>query len=118
MKYVRCVDNGAYIQWPDQDFDVNETTTLTIGKVYKVAFLEPNDGEMIRVFDDTGEDYLFPPAYFEQYDPNGDLESSMALTVQLNTYQRNVLFAEALAARKSVSALVREWIDERLDLAA
>ena len=118
MNYVRCIDNKAYIQWPDQVFDPAETTTLTIGKIYKMALPEPNDGEMIRVFDDTGEDYLFPPTYFEAYDPNGDLDFPSALTVHLNAYQRNILGAEALAARKSVSALVREWIDERLDLPA
>jgi hypothetical protein len=28
---------------------------------------------------------------------------------------QGVLHAEAVAARKSISALLREWIDERLD---
>src|SRR5690348_4456089 len=118
MNYVRCIDNKAYIQWPDQEFDPNETTTLTIGKIYKQAPPEPNDGDMLRVYDDTAEDYLFPAAYFEPYVPNGDTETATAITVHLNTYQRNLLQAEALAADKSLSALVREWIEERLDLPA
>jgi hypothetical protein len=116
MNYVRCVDNRAYIQWPDQEFDPNETTTLTIGKVYRVAPPEPHDGEMIRVYDDTAEDYLFPANYFEPYAPNGDTEVTAAVTVHLNAYQRNILHAEALATRTSVSALVRKLIEERLDL--
>jgi hypothetical protein len=118
MKYVRCVDNKAYIQWPDQAFDPEETTTLTIGKIYKVAPPDPNDGDMLRVYDDTAEDYLFPAVYFEPYEPNGDTETAAAITVHLSTYQRNLLHAEALATRKSMSALVREWIDERFDLPA
>ena len=71
---------------------------------------------MIRVYDDTAEDYLFPANYFEPYAPNGDTEVATAITVHLNAYQRNILHAEALATRKSVSALVREWIEEYLNL--
>lgn len=118
MNYVRCIDNKAYIQWSDQAFDLEETTTLTIGKVYKVAPPDRNDGDMLRVFDDTAEDYLFPATYFEPYEPNGDTETATAITVHVNAYQRNILHAEALAARKSMSALVRELIEERLDLPA
>lgn len=118
MNYVRCINNKAYIQWPDQPFDPNETTTLTIGKIYKVASPEPNDGDMWRVYDDTSEDYLFPPTYFEPYEPDGDAEIAAAVTVHLSAYQRNLLQAEALASGKSLSALLREWIDERLDLPA
>jgi hypothetical protein len=116
MNYVRCIYNQAYIEWHDQEFDPGETTTLTLGKVYKVAPRQPNDGEMIRIYDDTAEDYLFPAAYFEPYLPDDDLENRAVVTVHLSAYQRNVLHAEALATRRSVSALVRDWIDERLDL--
>lgn len=38
------------------------------------------------------------------------------LTENSMTYLKNVLRAEALAANKSVSALLREWAEERLDL--
>jgi hypothetical protein len=41
-----------------------------------------------------------------------------SLTIHLDAFTKGVLYAEALAADKSMSALVREWIDERLDLAA
>ncbi len=117
MNYVRCVDNKAYLQLPDQEFDSSETTTLTVGKVYKVAKPEPNDGDMLRIFDDSAEDYLFPADYFEPYAPNGDTKSAVSLSVHTNAYLKNLLHAEALAAHKSVSALLREWIEERLDLA-
>lgn len=118
MSYVRCIKNNAYIQFPDQPFNENETTTLTVGKVYKAVPPTEEDlavGEL-RVFDDTAEDYLFPASYFEPYLHTVDSESSVAVTIHLTTYQRNILHAEALAARKSVSGLMREIVDERLDL--
>jgi hypothetical protein len=47
--------------------------------------------------------------------PNGD-HADESVTVHLPTYVKGILHAEAIAAHKSVSALLREWIDERLDL--
>ena len=70
----------------------------------------------LRVYDDTSEDYLFPIGYFEPYHPNGDTETTESLTIHLSTYLKNILRAEALASQKSMSALLREWVDERLDL--
>ena len=118
MKYVKCVNNSAYIAFEDKPLGPAETTDLTIGWVYKAE--PPTEDERrlgeLRVYDDTGEDYLFPVSYFDPYLPNGDLETSESLTVSMNTYLKNILRAEALANQKSVSALLREWIDERLDL--
>lgn len=37
-------------------------------------------------------------------------------TLRLDEITKGVLHAEAVAAKKSISALLREWIDERLDL--
>jgi hypothetical protein len=47
--------------------------------------------------------------------PDGG-EASESVTVHLDPYLKGVLHAEAVAAGKSISALLREWIDERLDL--
>lgn len=120
MSYVKCVNNKAYIQFQDQPIDEAETTDLTIGKVYKAAPQTEDDRRLgeLRVFDDSGEDYLFPADYFEPYTYNGDDESLEPATFYLSKYVKNILHAEARAAQKSVSALVREWIDERLDLPA
>jgi hypothetical protein len=38
------------------------------------------------------------------------------VTVYLDEITKGILQTEALATRKSVSALIREWIDKRLDL--
>ena len=120
MNYVKCVNNSAYIVFADEPVDQTDTTDLTIGRVYKAVPPTADDRRLgeLRVYDDTGEDYLFPATYFDPYLPNGDMETTDSLSVSLNVYLKNVLRAEALAAQKSVSALLREWVEERLDLPA
>ena len=118
MNYVKCIDNKAHIYFPGESREEADTTDLTLGKIYKAAPQTEDDRRLgeLRVYDDTGEDYLFPDQYFEASRPNGDDDALEAITVYVSTYLRDVLRAEALAAQKSVSSLVREWIDERLDL--
>ncbi len=41
-----------------------------------------------------------------------------SLTIHVDDYTKGVLHAEAVASDKSISVLLREWIDERLDLPA
>ncbi len=120
MSYVKCLKNKAYIHLPGDPIEKDETTDLTIGKVYKTAPQTNDDRRLgeLRVFDESGEDYLFPAEYFEPYLPNGDDEIPETVSVRLNAYMKNILRAEALASQKSVSMLLREWIDERLDLPA
>ncbi|MEZ4662950.1 MAG: ribbon-helix-helix protein, CopG family [Caldilineaceae bacterium] len=69
--------------------------------------------------DESGEDYIFPATYFEAVElshANGkDLDAQ--ITVHINEMDKAILRAEALSAQKSVSALIREWIEERLDSA-
>lgn len=108
LQYVRCIKNEQY------EID------LTVGQVYKV--LPPTATEIeagvIRIIDNEGEDYLYDANYFEPFDPDSvarDLTQS--LTIQLDPYTKGILHAEALAGQRSMSALVREWIDERLDIA-
>jgi hypothetical protein len=61
---------------------------------------------------------LYPIDYFEPFIPDIHGQATATATVHLPPDLRNVLRAEALAAGKSISALLREWIDERLDLPA
>jgi len=115
MNYVRCIRNETL--WKDDPAPTYDPL-LVVGHVYKVATPEVNDGaEWLRVIDEEGEDYLYPRSYFEFYEPNSDqIQNSAAVTVHLSPYLRNILRAEALATHKPMSTLVREWIDERLDL--
>ena len=111
-KYVRCQKNQTLFS---DDAAADFAPHLIMGRVYKVAPPEKNDRGMLRVIDGSGEDYLYPMSYFEPFVPDGG-EASESVTVHLDPYLKGVLHAEAIAAKKSISALLREWIDERLDL--
>jgi hypothetical protein len=107
-RYVRCIKND--------DYEID----LTIGQVYRSLPLTnaEKDAGVIRVIDNEGEDYLYDASYFEPFKPDG-LRSELtdSLTIHLDTFMKGVLHAEALAVNKTMSVLVREWIDERLGLA-
>ncbi|MEZ4731032.1 MAG: hypothetical protein R3E79_28260 [Caldilineaceae bacterium] len=102
MSYVRCLDNSGY------------EVSLTIGQVYK-TLPDTSDQVSLRVIDNEGEDYLYDASRFESLEFTGEVSES-TITVHVPAYLKGVLHAEALAAHKSVSALVREWLDERLEL--
>lgn len=80
---------------------------------------------MIRVIDETyGEPgseigYLYAADRFEpvELSPAGGHPHD-SLTIHLPASLKGVLYAEAILAQKSMSALVRPWIKERLDLPA
>lgn len=119
MKYVRCINNQAYLYFKDEP-PIDDVTDLTIGHVYKVVPITAEERQRghLRVVDDTGEDYLFPASYFEPVAISQEalVAHEAAVTVHLAPLLRDILRAEALAANKSISALLRDWIDERLDL--
>lgn len=104
--YVRCINNRGY------------EASLTHGAIYKVL---PNESDQasLRVIDNEGEDYLYDIGRFEPITyQGGQLEASEVVTIHLDPLLKGIVRAEALAAQKSVSALLREWLDERLDLPA
>jgi hypothetical protein len=100
---------------PAPDYNL---ATLVVGRVYKVAPPAENDGDLLRVIDETGEDYLYPARYFEQFEPETTAQVTTTVAAHLPPDLKHVLRAEALGAGKSVSGLLREWIEERLDLPA
>ena len=114
MNYVKCISNEGY------------EGSLSKGKIYRRLSSEPSlSPNMIRVIDETyGESgseqgYLFAAARFEPVDLNKTTSAvDDALTIHLPTTLKGILHAEALLAQKSMSTLVREWIEERLDLPA
>jgi hypothetical protein len=56
MKFVVCLKTKGLGDFSSDD--------LTIGRLYEV--LEDNDAQdMLRLIDDSGEDYLYPADYFE-----------------------------------------------------
>lgn len=102
MQYVRCVNNRGY------------QVSLTVGATYKI--LAHNEPGSLRVIDNEGEDYLYDAERFQMVELNGEQPIDDAVTIHLNGQIKGILRAEAIAAQTNVSALLREWIEERLDL--
>ncbi|MCL4869041.1 MAG: hypothetical protein KJ063_08740 [Anaerolineae bacterium] len=125
MNYVKCIKNEPYIQLPDQPVQEAPLFGLTVGKVYKIIPDHTSEKHhLVRVIDESfgepGSDqgYLYPADYFEPFLPPRNGQSSVPVTLYLDDYLKGVLYAEAVAADKSVSALVRDWLYDRLDLPA
>ena len=122
MSYAKCISNRPYLKPPDQQEQEEPLFGLTVGKVYKVISDPTAELHgMIRIIDESfGErgsenGYLYPGGHFEPFLPTEDPRRS-SLTIYLDEYVKGVLHAEAVASDKSVSALMREWVEERLDL--
>lgn len=109
MNYVRSIaDHGV---------------SLRAGAIYRVLPPEANDGNLLRIADETSGEagseggYLFPADYFEVVHADElDMHATSAATVHLSPTLYGILRAEALVANQSISTLLRTWIDERLDL--
>lgn len=123
--YVKCISNNPYLQPQNEPVQEEPLTGITVGSIYKVLPPERNDpADMLRIVDETfGEPgseagYLYPGSYFEPFVPTPQTRLVDTVTVHLDSYSKGVLHAEAIAANISVSALLRRWIDERLDAPA
>ena len=120
MRYVRCLNNKSYVHFRGQPLRDETLASLTIGRVYKA--LPPTEDERrlgeLRIIDNEGEDYLYPTEYFETVLFPTTRKPDETATIHLDALTKAILWAEATAARKSISALLRDWIDERLDLPA
>lgn len=114
MSYAKCICNQPYLQLPGGPEQEESLFGLTIGRMNKaVSGPVAERHGMFRVIDESfgepGSDngYLYPAGYFEPFLPHGE-SSSSSLTIYLDEYVKGVLQAEAVAADKSISALVRE----------
>lgn len=121
MKYVKCINNQTYFK---DDLAHTFEPDLIVGKVYRVAPPLHNDHpSMIRVFDGSygqaGSEigYLYPRDYFEPVALDfRQGHADRSITVHLPEALAGVLHAEAITTQKSVSALVRTWIEDHLAL--
>jgi hypothetical protein len=59
MKFVVCVSREGFGEFSADD--------LTLGRLYEVI-APPDAHGMVRVIDDSGEDYLYPAKLFEDVD--------------------------------------------------
>ena len=122
MNYAKCINNRPYLQLSNQPAQEEPLFGLTVGKVYKVIPDPAADQHgMTRIiaesFGEPGSEdgYLYPSDYFEPFLPDEQF-SRTSPTIYLDEYVKGVLHAEAVASNKSVSALMRDWVEERLDL--
>jgi hypothetical protein len=107
MNYLQCMKNQG-----------NEAS-LTVGAIYQslpTTLIEDESG-MVRIIDNEGEDYLYPRHWFETV-PEQTLASDFSELVTVHLTGRSKIAIRDMAHAKgvSMSAIVREWIDERLDL--
>ena len=122
MNYAKCINNRPYLHHQNLPKQEEPLFGLTIGKVYKVISdpVAERHG-MTRIIDESfGEPgsengYLYPADYFEPFLPSTD-SCGCSLTIYLNEYVKGVLHAEAVASRKSVSALIRDYVEQHLNL--
>ncbi|MDP2751272.1 MAG: hypothetical protein Q8O31_01495 [Rhodocyclaceae bacterium] len=56
MKFVVCLSREGF-----GEFSTND---LTLGRLYEI-FAPPDSHGMLRIIDDSGEDYLYPASFFE-----------------------------------------------------
>jgi hypothetical protein len=107
MNYMKCINNQG-----------NEAS-LTIGAIYRSLSTTPLEDKtgMVRIIDNEGEDYLYPRRWFELV-PEQALASELSEFVTVHLSGRSKIAIRDIANAKgvSMSAIVREWIDERLDL--
>ena len=101
-RYVICTENTGY------------EVSLTPRQVYEVIPDPAEVNGMIRVIDNSGEDYLFETDLFEPLDNLTALTTDV--TVGLTWPMKATIYRLANQRGISMSALLREWIDEHLDL--
>lgn len=107
-QYVRCLNNQPYVGYANQPVPKEPLLGLIVGAVYKVAPPTENDGDLWRVIDETGEDYLYPARYFEPLDlADPTLET---ITVRVPAWLKGILHAEAVASGRSMSRLMCDWL--------
>ncbi len=104
QRFVKCIANDG------------DDLSLTPGQFYRVLSDKAEAHNMLRVIDNTGEDYLFDAGLFENVN---DLSGWLAdLTISVTIPMKATIRQIANQRGISMAALLREWIDERLDLPA
>ncbi len=121
--YARCIRNETYFRG---DAAENFTPDLVVGEVYRVLSVSPTEElrHFMRVIDRSGVGYLYPSDYFEMLTEEELIVSPASVTVHMSL--RDKVELRTLADRRSdqlqktvsMSHLVREWVEERLDLAS
>ncbi|MEZ4709064.1 MAG: ribbon-helix-helix domain-containing protein [Caldilineaceae bacterium] len=88
--------------------------TVSPGQFYQILPDPAEEDGMLRIIDNTGEDYLYDADMFEIV---ADLSGlSTELTISLSIPAKATIFQLASRRGMSMAAFIRELLDERLDL--
>jgi len=102
MRYAKCIANSG------------DPLTVTPGQYYRIIPDPAEDRGRLRVVDNTGEDYLYAEQLFAEVADPAKLAAE--LTISLDPPAKAAILQIANQRGVSMAALLREWIDERLDL--
>ena len=91
-----------------------DALSVTPGQYYRTLPDKTEERGMLRVVDNTGEDYLYAASIFEPVDNLDRLQTE--LIVRLDAPTKAAILQIANQRGISMSGLVREWIEERVDL--
>ena len=64
-QFLICIDNQGY------------AASLEVRKIYERLAAQPRDGGLVRVVDESGEDYLYPAEKFIAIDLPTDVSSAI-----------------------------------------
>lgn len=104
VRYAKCIATEG------------DPLTVTSGQYYRILSDSAEEHGRLRVIDNTGEDYLYPQQMFAEVSDMTKL--STELTISLDVPVKAAILQIASQRGLSMAALLREWIDERLDLPA
>lgn len=110
MKHMDKSETRYVIDTENQGHELS----LTPRQVYEVLPDPAEVNGMIRIIDDWGEDYLFEAELFEPVQNLTELTTE--ITIGLTWPMKATSYRMANQRGISMSALLREWIDEHLDL--
>lgn len=102
LRFVKCVAATG------------DSLSVTPGQYYQVLPDPAEADGMLRIIDNTGEDYLYEASSFQEATDLAGLATD--LTVALSVPMKATLLQVASQRGISMAALVREFLDERLDL--
>ena len=107
VEYAQCISVG------------DDPISLTVGEIYEVLPIsgaERKDG-WLRIVDNEGQPYLHPAQLFTAIDRAAlTADHAQTITVHVNTLTKLKIRDQANARGISMSALMRELAEERLDL--
>ena len=91
-----------------------DSLSVTPGQYYQVLADPAEQDGLLRIIDNTGEDYLYAAELFQEATDLSGLSTDF--TLSLSVPMKAAILQLASQRGMSMAALVRELLDERMDL--